>query len=90
MKFFQKYDLWIPKIHDTTSEYTENKSSGLYHAGWGKDSVAGYLYKIRDDSNVREFLGTDTEDCQGHSLHEEITLFVLLLILICLEKHLIK
>src|SRR5437868_156841 len=58
----------------------EENSGALYHRGLKAVSVAEYMYKIRDDSNNYEFLGTDTEegiekilmDRQGHSLHEII------------------
>ncbi|CAJ0642949.1 923_t:CDS:1 [Entrophospora sp. SA101] len=58
----------------------EDVNSAFFHRGHKAESVAEYLYKIRDDSNNYEFLGTDTEDGieailserQGHSLHEII------------------
>ena len=63
-------------------EIEEENNGAFYHRGGGKaESVAEYMYKIRDDSvKPRQFLGTDTEDGieailserQGHSLHEFI------------------
>lgn len=58
-----------------------NEISGFYHRGHNAESVAEYIYKIRDDTvRPREFLGTDSSDGieailtdrHGHSLHEYI------------------
>ena len=62
-------------------EVEEENNGAFYHRGSKAESVAEYMYKIRDDSvRPRQFLGTDTEDGieailserQGHSLHEFI------------------
>src|SRR4051812_39416495 len=62
-------------------EIEEENNGAFYHRGPKAESVAEYMYKIRDDSvKPRQFLGTDTEDGietilserQGHSLHEFI------------------
>src|SRR6185312_4821785 len=58
----------------------EENSGASYHRGLKAKSIAEYLYKIRDDTNSYEFLGTDSEDGiekiftehTGHSLHEFI------------------
>ena len=64
-----------------TTDWECNESSGFYHRGHNAESVAEYIYKIRDDSvRLRQFLGTDTSDGieailadhQGHFLHEYI------------------
>jgi hypothetical protein len=62
-------------------EVEEEENGTFYHRGFKAESVAEYMYKIRDDSvKPKQFLGTDTEDGieailserQGHSLHEFI------------------
>ncbi|RHZ84965.1 hypothetical protein Glove_74g167 [Diversispora epigaea] len=76
-------ETYVPENNkpDVEPEIEEENSGAFYHQGANAESVAEYMYKIRDDSvKPRQFLGTDSEDGieniftdrQGHSLHEFI------------------
>ncbi|CAJ0625360.1 11623_t:CDS:1 [Entrophospora sp. SA101] len=53
-----------PEIAENFEPELEAENNGaFYHRGFKAESVAEYMYKIRDDSvKPRQFLGTDTED----------------------------
>ncbi|RHZ76066.1 hypothetical protein Glove_207g25 [Diversispora epigaea] len=78
-------ETYTPESLENAEEYEPENggegNGGTYHQGANAESVAEYMYKIRDDSvKPRQFLGTDSEDGieniftdrQEHSLYEFI------------------